>query len=413
MATEKRALERTATTTRTAGKVEAIKEWLDENYEIRLNVFDPTKSYIESKVKEYNSAVRENDIYLHMIDDGMACSKSLLKTIMSSPNQMTPYNPILEYFDGLANKWKGSSMIDTWCSYMIAHDFGDKENNYYTKRLKYYVKKWLVATVACAYGKHPNDVALGFVNAQGGIGKTSLINSIIPECLSEYYIISSNDEKLFKMTESYVTKLIINYDEFVGINKSTENIFKNNMSRTTLDMKMQGDSFTSRVQRIASCAFTSNKTQEMGGFLFNSDSGLLRRLAAIEIDAIGDYRDILDVDQLWAEAVTLYNGDFEYIFNRDDFEEFQKYNSRYVIESTAYKLVKEFYRKPSADEEYDFRPAIDILRDLKAARKINSSMSRVDEVTLGQALKALGYERIGKKIPGMGSRYGYKVIQLY
>lgn len=409
----KRELAKTTAVNTAAGKVHAVKEWIDLNYEIKLNVFDPSKSYIKSKEKEYNSPIRENDIYLHMIDDGMSCSKSLLKTILSSPNQMTPYNPITEYFDGLKNKWKGESMINLYCSYLKAHDFKDKDEDYYQKRMKYIVKKWLVAVVACAYGKRQNDVAIGFINAQGGIGKTSLIENLIPQCLEDYYIISDKDERIFKMTDCFATKLIINFDEFVGLNKGTENAFKNNMSRTYLDIKLPGESFITKVQRIASCAFSSNKTQEMGGFLFNGDSGFLRRIAAIEIDEIKDYRTALDVDQLWSEAVTLFEGDFDYTFNKEDYADFNAYNARYVIETTAYKLVKEFYHKPKEDEEYLFKQPMEILRELKAAKKINSSMTRVDEITIGQALRAQGYERIGKKLPGMGTRYGYKVTQLY
>lgn len=411
----KRELAKTSSAAKSAGKVQAVKEWLDMNYEIKINIFDHSKSYIVSKEKEYATAITENDIYMHMVDDGMMCSKSLLKAILTSPNQMTAYNPITEYFDGLQNKWNGTSQIELYCSFLRAHDFKDKEDSdYYQNRMKYLIKKWLVAAVACAYGKRQNDVMIGFVNAQGGIGKTTLIEYIIPKCLEEYYVISDKDERIFKMTECFVSRFIINFDEFVGISKSTETSFKNNMSRQMMDIKYPGESFTTKVQRISSCAFTSNKTQEMGGFLFNSDSGLLRRIASIEIDEIGDYRNAVDIDQLWAEAVTLFLGTFDYTFDRKDYEEFQEYNARYVIESTAYKLVKEWYRKPEEDEEHLFRMPMDIVRDLKGARKIGSSMTRIDDITIGQALRALGYERIGKKLPGgTGSRYGYKVIQLY
>lgn len=410
----KRELAKTSQPAKTAGKVQAVKEWLDMNYDIKINIFDHSKSYIVSKEKEYATSITENDIYMHMVDDGLTCSKSLLKAILTSPNQMSAYNPITDYFDGLQNKWDGTSQIDLYCSFLKAHNFKDKEDvDFYQNRMKYLIKKWLVAAVACVYGKRQNDVALGFVNAQGGIGKTTLIEFLVPKCLEEYYVISDKDERLFKMTECFVSRFIINFDEFVGISKSTENSFKNNMSRQMMDIKYPGESFTTKVQRIASCAFTSNKTQEMGGFLFNSDSGFLRRIAAIEIDEIGDYRDRVDVDQLWAEVVTLYNGTFDYTFDRKDYEDFQEYNSRYVIESTAYKLVKEWYRKPEEDEEYLFRMPMEIVRELKASRKISSSMTRIDDMTIGQALRALGYERIGKKIAGMGTRYGYKVVQLY
>ena len=410
----KRELAKTSSAAKAAGKVQAVKEWLDMNYEIKINIFDHSKSYIESKEREYTTSITENDIYMHMIDDGLACSKSLLKAILTSPNQMTAYNPVTEYFDGLQNKWNGVSQIDLYCSFLRAHDFKDKDDTeFYQNRMKYLIKKWLVAVVAQVYGKRQNDVAIGFVNAQGGIGKTTLIEFLVPRCLEEYYVVSDKDERIFRMTECFVSRFIINFDEFVGITKSTENSFKNNMIRLMVDIKLPGESFTTKMQRIASCAFTSNKTQEMGGFLFNSDSGLLRRIAAIEIDEIGDYREAVDVDQLWAEAMTLYNGTFDYTFNRKDYDDFQEYNAKYVIESTAYKLVKEWYRKPEEDEESLFRMPMDIVRELKAARKITSSMTRIDDITIGQALRQLGYERIGKKLPGMGTRYGYKVVQLY
>ena len=101
------------------------------------------------------------------------------------------------------------------------------------------------------------------------------------------------------------------------------------------------------------------------------------------------------------------------VSGKEDYADFQEYNSRYVIETTAFKLIKEWYRKPLEEEDAQFRMPMDILRDLKTARKISSSMNRIDDITVGQALRALGYERIGKKIPGMGTRYGYKVMQLY
>lgn len=64
------------------------------------------------------------------------------------------------------------------------------------------------------------------------------------------------------------------------------------------------------VPRGASVCFTSNKNHRMGGFIRIPDSGMLRRLAVIEVDAIDDYRQRLDVDQLWAEAVMLLEGGF-------------------------------------------------------------------------------------------------------
>ena len=93
----KRELAKTSSAAKAAGKVQAVKEWLDMNYEIKINIFDHSKSYIESKEREYTTSITENDIYMHMIDDGLACSKSLLKAILTSPNQMTRSNSLLNF----------------------------------------------------------------------------------------------------------------------------------------------------------------------------------------------------------------------------------------------------------------------------------------------------------------------------
>lgn len=408
-----RQLTKTPELTAASGKVQIIIDWLNENYDLKVNIFDRTKSSIASKSRKYLNSISENDIYIHMLDEGITCSKSLLKTIMSSPNQIRSYNPIVEYFEGLEGKWKGESMIDLLCSSVHAHDFLDHEETYYQNRARYLIKKWLVASVACVFGKSPNDVALGIVNAMGGIGKTTLIENLVPKELEDFYVVSNRDERLFKMTDCFANKFIINFDEFVGLTRATEPTFKTNMSRQNIDIRFPGEQFISNVPRIASCAFTSNKTKEQGGFLFNSDSGMLRRLAIIEIDDINDYRKDFDVDQLWAEALTLFHSDFRFIFDKNDYKDFIEYNMKYVVETSAFKLIKEWYRKPCEDEEYQFKMPMDIVRDLRHAHKANNTNYNLDEITVGQALTQLGFERTAKKIPGIGTRYGYRVIPLY
>ncbi|KAA6321507.1 hypothetical protein EZS27_028852 [termite gut metagenome] len=228
--------------------------------------------------------ITEKDIYLHLIDEGISCSKSMLNAILTSPNQVDSYNPVIEYFDSLKNSWDGNEHIDRLCGFLKAHDFEDREDSdYYQKRLNRLVKKWIVSAVACVYGIRPNDVMLGFVNAEGGIGKTTLIQSFVPKCLEEYYIASDKEAKMFRISPSFAMKFIINFDEFVCLTKATKNEFKSNMSRLRMDIKHPGENFLSQVPRIASCMFTSEKTQEKGGFLFTSDSGFLRRIATIRI----------------------------------------------------------------------------------------------------------------------------------
>ena len=55
---------------------------------------------------------------------------------------------------------------------------------------------------------------------------------------------------------------------------------------------------------------------------------------------------------------------------------------------------------------------IEIVQELRKHKKIPLSETRVSDITIGMALKALGYERQMKKVNGQ-PRYGYYVIPLF
>jgi predicted P-loop ATPase len=171
--------------------------------------------------------------------------------------------------------------------------------------------------------------------------------------------------------------------------------------------------FTYSIPRIGNGVFTSNKTKELGGFL-TPEMGY-RRFAVIELDSISHgYSKEVNIDQLWAEAYVLYkNADFDFVWNLLDFEEFRTYNANYLVETTAFKLIKEYYRVPEFDEAAIFKLPMDILQDLRKARKLNTAMTNVSDVTIGMALKSLGFVRHGKRINKLQTRYGYNVIQLF
>ena len=52
----KRELTKTNNSSKQAGRIESIKEWLEMNYSIKINIFDTSKSYIVSNNIEYAHA---------------------------------------------------------------------------------------------------------------------------------------------------------------------------------------------------------------------------------------------------------------------------------------------------------------------------------------------------------------------
>lgn len=389
-----------------SNRVALVKEFLANNYDIKINIFDHTKVMIEPKTKEYDQEISIKDIGLHLVEEGILGCGSILKDILTSPNQTTPYNPIKEYFQALEGNYAGTSHIDLLCTYLKARDYGDKEEGYYQKRLVYTFRKWIVATVANAMGIKANDAQFTVVNNDEGIGKSSLLEFLVPDVLKGYYSKSAKD---MNFPDMFTSNFLINFDEQKGLTKSTAEEYKSILSSLWINVSKR---FTTTKQRYASACGTSNKDAEHGGFLL-PEMGY-RRFAINHIDHIDweGYIKVVDVDQIWAEAVMLLGQSFEYSWNTEDFKEFAEYNSRFIVQTSSFKLVKEFYRLPEEGEEPEFKQPMDILRDLRAARKINSSMNTVSDVNIGIALRQLGYSRFGKKLPG-GTRYGYHVIPLF
>lgn len=392
----------------TQDKVTLVREFLAENYEIRVNEFDTSKSYVTSKVKLYDKSISFQDIYLHMIEEGINVGTNLLKMILTSPNYSRTFNPVLEYFQNLQGKYRGTSQIDILSSHITARDFGDREGDYYQERKNYLLKKWIVATAACALGKRPNDVALGLVAAREGMGKTFFLDFIVPADLKEYYKTSDKDDRLFNMAEDFTRNFLINFDEFVGITKSKAELFKKVLSAPKLPVKRPREEFSMMLNRIASATFTSNRTPELGGFL-TLDMGL-RRFGIIDVATIDrNYSRLVDVDQLWAEAVMLLEQDFDYVFNSDDYTDFEAYNSRFMHQSSSSTLIRLYYDIPDSEEEGEWMMASEILKELQKNKKIQVSMGLVSEVTIGLALSAQGFIKKGIKDKILGVRYKYLI----
>lgn len=414
MSEPKRELKETKPPKRSGDRVKLVKEFLEENYEIKINVFDPDKSYIECKIKDmHRLSPTFNDISLHMETVGIRGCDTILKKIIASPNHVTVFNPIVDYVDALKGKWKGESHIDVFCNHIKVREFGDKPEGFYQERLKRLLKKWLAAHIANVYGLHPNDAVLSLLHADEGIGKSTLVESLVPPAMKSYYQKSDKDPRYFDITKAFASNFIVNFDDNVGLTKSNAESIKSTLS----SKEFQLNKFLSQTApRMASGVMTSNKTGEMGGFLL-PELGT-RRWAIVELDTIDhDYSDKVNIDQLWAEAYVLFEtADFNYKWDMNDFNEFADFNMRYMTETNARKLIREFYRVPEAidtEENITWKQPIEILRELRDARKLTSANgNNVSEVTIGFALKSLNFERSAVRTAD-GPRYGYKIVQLF
>lgn len=409
---ERKLPEATACSERPYNRLDTVKDWLNTNYIVRVNLLDRTKVSLRPTEEcsfHYEHPVTEEDILLHAYADEVSIPRVLLKSLLASPNQMESFNPIHDYLESLRGKYKGPSQIDMLCSSLHTPQDDDESRG----RASYLLRKWLIATAACALGIRQNDVALGLIGDKAGIGKTTFFEMLVPPCLKEYYQVAQKDERLFPLQNSFAQRFLLNFDEFAAICKHNEEQFKLYMSASEVEIRRPGSRYVEKVPRVASCCFTSNKNQRMGGFISKPDAGLMRRLAVIEVDSIDDNRKRLDVDQLWAEAIMLLDGGFDPAWTQQEYRQFVEENKQYVVESNALRLIRINYRKPEEGEVCQFMSAMDVVLQLKEKRKISSATQQVNEVTVGQALTALGYHYYTKRIPGKAPTHGYDVVPLF
>jgi predicted P-loop ATPase len=411
--TERKQLAATASN-QPRSRLDVVKEWLNANYVVRVNLLDRSKVSLcpaPGCPIKYVQPVTEEDILLHAYADELPIPRSILKMLLASPNQMASFNPVRDYLERMRGTYHGPSQIDLLCAALhIPEEQGGREG---LKRAHHLLRKWLVATAACALGIRQNDVALGLVGEQAGIGKTTFFENLVPPCLKEYYQVAQRDDRLFPMHSSFAQRLLLNFDEFAALSKGNEQVFKLLMSASEIDVRRPGSRYVESVPRVASCCFTSNKTRRNGGFISRPDAGLLRRLAVIEVEAIDDYREEFDVDQLWAEVIMHLDGGFCPVWSQQEYQQFVDENRQYVEESNALRLLRLYYRMPDAENPGDFMTAMEIVLQLKEKRKLSSATQHVNEVTVGQALSVLGYRPCSGRTSDGNPRYGYYIVPIY
>ena len=393
-------------------KITPVMDFLKENYQIEVNRYDPNQIRIRSLKKNYRFPVSLDDISIHMMQFGIQHTRSMIRMLLLSPNQMKTYDPITEYFDRVGKMEITESHIDKLIAHLRVREFGDRPEGEYQKRAAYYIRKWLVAAAACAMGKYANEAVLVFVSETGGNGKTTLARFLCPPELSEIFATSTRNKSVFDPEQAMVRNFFVLYDEMCGITPAVAEDFKQMMSAQQLTVRLKGDLCPIRRKRIASViGTTNNRVGIRHGFLFPAIG--TRRFICIHLDSIDfEYRNTVDIDLIWAEAIRLSrDADYNYELTQEDYDELDRINQRYIVDTPASTLIQQIFTMPDGkdpDSEKWMTPT-EIMAELRRFRLISNDVARfVSPWHVGEALRALGY--VQKMIYGDGKRlYKYHV----
>lgn len=391
-------------------KLQRTVDFILETYNIRKAMHDPAKISVHYKDKTLGEGIVDFDrISLDLQEYGISIGDAILKKILRSDKYIKPFNPIANYLDSIRGKFSGESQIDLLAAHLIARQWDDQPEGYYQQRANKLLRKWLVACVACWKDGHPNDVMLTLIQMKEGVGKTYFTEWIVPDRLKEFYVKSKREDR-FNMEDSFTRSMIVCFDELVGLTRGTADIFKQTLSDATIWTKRRNDEYPVARPRLACAIGTTNRNQELNGFLL--DSFGYRRFGCIELyDINREYSTLVNKDLLWAEALMLYeNSEFDFHFNQADFDEFKAYNQRYVVEYPALKYVRIYVSHPESEADGQMLNPTEICKILREKNKINrEDVLHVNPQKVGAALTSLGFQQKSDR-SGSSPRYRYHVV---
>jgi putative DNA primase/helicase len=237
-------------------------------------------------------------------DAALACAKMYFERIYGiwSPTKFKDallgvvsservYHPVKEYLDGLS--WDGVERLDT-----LLIDYLGAEDTPYVRAV---TRKTFVAAVARIYEPGIKFDSILVLNGPQGIGKSTFFARLGREWYSDSLAISDMKDKT--AAEKLQGYWILELGELAGIRKMDVETVKSFVTRT--DDKYRHAYGVNVESHPRSCVIVGS-TNSDGGFLRDITGN--RRFWPVRVLGDGKYKpwDLIDVDQIWAEAIEWY-----------------------------------------------------------------------------------------------------------
>lgn len=263
-----------------------------------------------------------------------------------------------------------------------------------------FIKKWLVAMIASAYGQHSTLWLI--LQGPQNCGKTEWFRQLLPPSLKEYYAESKMDEgkdDLILMSK----KLIIMDDELSGKSKQEERKMKSISSKQTLDLRVPFGRTHSTLNRIAMLGGTANDDE-----IVDDPTGN-RRQIVIGVKTLNfDAYNAVDKELLIYECYLEYMNGFNYRMTAEDIALLESGGQQFKKSVSEEELIAKHFLLPAERPEISITEmsVSEIYDYLKVRTRLNISSN-----TLGKYMKKLGFQQYHRKV-GKTTIRKYQVVRL-
>ena len=250
--------------------------------------------------------------------------KDALLAVVSSDRV---YHPVKEYLAGL--KWDGKERVDT----LLIDYFGAADTPY----VRAVIRKTLVAAVARIFEPGKKFDSILVLNGPQGKGKSTFFSILGMKWFSDSLSIADMRDKT--AAEKLQGYWILEISEMNGIKKTDVETVKSFVSRQ--DDKFRQAYGVNVESHPRSCIIVGSTNSESG---FLRDVTGNRRFWPVHVPGTGKHRpwEMEDVDQIWAEALELYQGGEELYLKGAEAEEAVKMQQEAMESDDREGIVAEY-----------------------------------------------------------------------
>ena len=321
--------------------IQAMKTeiFLNSNFELRKNLLTGVAEYREKfsddqRFKPLTEEVR-NDMTLRATELGLKSWDRDVNRFIDS-TRIEQYDPVNSWLDQLP-KWDGHDYIADLAARVPT------SQPHWQKYLRY----WLVGMVAQwreSDKQLTGNALTPLLIGRQGCGKTRFCKIILPPELRDYYNDKLNFKNEFDLNIALTSFALINIDEFDKTTNSQQIVLKYLLSSSDVKFRPPYGKTIKFYRRYTSFIGTTNQLKPL------MDPTGSRRFVCVGVTGNINFEDNLYHEQLFAQALHLFNKGERFWLNDDEIATLIQENEPYQHLNDLVEMIGETFRSPNDGE---------------------------------------------------------------
>lgn len=351
-----------------------IRKLTAMGYQFRLNELDDTIEVNGERIDDVTAA----QIRTKMRDLGYTNMPPIEDAYLTHAGE-NRYHPVREFLDSL--KWDGGDYIGLLAMLikddhdLITYANGDQKPVFYA-----WLKRWMVGSVAKVFGGAQNPMLV--IDAKQGIGKSSFVQwlgSPMPEFFIESAIKTDDKEH----DRHLATKWIWEVAE-LGATTRRQDVEALKSFLTKHDVTFRVPWGRHAIVKPALASFIGTINNETG---FLTDITGNRRFITVHVTSFDWMYKVIDVRQLWAQAVALWRAGEPVLLLPEEAAMRDRINAEYQIEDPYEGWILKYYHVDA--NELLWKTKTQDIADLLQAKGVRGETKAI-QMQIGKTLKAMG-----------------------